>query len=80
MIAPFKQAAQGVDQIEGLSVAACGQLLAAVSARGYAQAATKIPGAGLSMYDGVGHAPFWEDTARFNSELAAFVRAANKTN
>jgi pimeloyl-ACP methyl ester carboxylesterase len=34
----------------------------------------------LSLYDGIGHAPFWEDTARFNAELAAFVRAANKTN
>jgi pimeloyl-ACP methyl ester carboxylesterase len=32
------------------------------------------------MYDGIGHAPFWEDTARFNAELAAFVRAASKTN
>jgi non-heme chloroperoxidase len=42
--------------------------------------AEKIPGAKLSMYDGIGHAPFWEDTARFNSELAAFVRAASKTN
>jgi non-heme chloroperoxidase len=40
--------------------------------------AAKIPGAKLSMYDGIGHAPFWEDTARFNSELGAFVRAANK--
>jgi non-heme chloroperoxidase len=39
-----------------------------------------IPGAKLSVYDGIGHAPFWEDTARFNAELAAFVRAANKTN
>ena len=33
-----------------------------------------------SLYDGIGHAPFWEDTARFNAELAGFVRAANKTN
>jgi pimeloyl-ACP methyl ester carboxylesterase len=39
-----------------------------------------IPGAKLSVYDGVGHAPFWEDTARFNAELSAFVRAANTTN
>ena len=37
-------------------------------------------GAKLSVYDWVGHAPFWEDTARFNAELSAFVRAANKTN
>jgi pimeloyl-ACP methyl ester carboxylesterase len=42
--------------------------------------AATIPGAKLSVYDGVGHAPFWEDEARFNAELSAFVRAANKTN
>ena len=42
--------------------------------------AATIPGAKLSLYDGVGHAPFWEDTERFNTELAAFVRTANKTN
>jgi non-heme chloroperoxidase len=42
--------------------------------------AEKIPGAKLSIYDGIGHAPFWEDAARFNAELAAFVRAAGKTN
>jgi non-heme chloroperoxidase len=42
--------------------------------------AATIPGAKLSVYDRVGHAPFWEDTARFNAELSAFVRAANKTN
>ncbi|MBI2525544.1 MAG: alpha/beta fold hydrolase [Candidatus Rokubacteria bacterium] len=29
-----------------------------------------------SFYDNVGHSPFWEDPARFNSELAAFVRAS----
>jgi non-heme chloroperoxidase len=42
--------------------------------------AATIPGAKLSVYDGVGHAPFWEDTGRFNAELSAFVRTANKTN
>ena len=42
--------------------------------------ASVIPGAKLSVYDGVGHSPFYEDAARFNSELAALVRAANKTN
>jgi non-heme chloroperoxidase len=42
--------------------------------------AATIPGAKLSVYDRVGHAPFWEDTARFNAELSAFVRAANATN
>ena len=42
--------------------------------------ASTIPGAKLSIYDGVGHSPFYEDAPRFNGELAALVRAANKTN
>jgi non-heme chloroperoxidase len=42
--------------------------------------ASVIPGAKLSVYEGIGHAPFYEDAPRFNSELAAFVRAAAKTN
>jgi pimeloyl-ACP methyl ester carboxylesterase len=41
--------------------------------------ASVIPGAKLSIYEGIGHAPFYEDAARFNAELAAFVREANKT-
>ena len=41
--------------------------------------ASIIPGAKLSIYEGVGHAPFYEDAPRFNTELAAFVRAAVKT-
>ena len=36
--------------------------------------ASVIPGAKLSVYDGIGHSPFYEDAPRFNSELAAFVR------
>lgn len=39
--------------------------------------AAQVPGAGLSLYDGVGHSPFFEDPTRFNRELAAFVRAAH---
>jgi non-heme chloroperoxidase len=42
--------------------------------------AKTIPGAKLSIYEGIGHAPFYEDAARFNAELAAFVRGANRTN
>ena len=38
--------------------------------------AAVVPGARLSMYDGIGHAPFAEDATRFNRELAEFVRAA----
>jgi pimeloyl-ACP methyl ester carboxylesterase len=41
--------------------------------------ASVIPGAKLSIYEGIGHSPFYEDAPRFNSELAAFVRAAAKT-
>jgi non-heme chloroperoxidase len=39
--------------------------------------AAQVPGARLSLYDGVGHSPFFEDPTRFNRELAAFVRGAN---
>jgi pimeloyl-ACP methyl ester carboxylesterase len=40
--------------------------------------AQHVPGAQLSLYEGIGHAPFWEDAARFNRELAEFVRAAQR--
>jgi pimeloyl-ACP methyl ester carboxylesterase len=33
-----------------------------------------VPNSDLSVYPGVGHAPFLEDTDRFNTELAAFAR------
>ena len=36
-------------------------------------AAHTIPGARLSMYHGIGHMPFAEDTTRFNRELADFA-------
>jgi pimeloyl-ACP methyl ester carboxylesterase len=42
--------------------------------------AATIPGAQLSIYEGIGHSPFYEDADRFNSELAAFVRDAAKRN
>ena len=42
--------------------------------------ASVIPGAKLSVYEGIGHAPFYEDAPRFNAELATFVRAAVKSN
>ena len=42
--------------------------------------AKMIPGAKLSVYQGIGHSPFFEDPARFNAELAAFVRSAQKSN
>jgi pimeloyl-ACP methyl ester carboxylesterase len=42
--------------------------------------ASIIPGARLSIYEGIGHSPFYEDAPRFNTELAGFVRAAVKTN
>ena len=36
--------------------------------------AAVVPGARLSMYEGIGHSPFAEDAPRFNRELAEFVR------
>ena len=38
--------------------------------------AAAIPNAQLSIFEGAGHSPFYEDAPRFNRELAAFVRAA----
>lgn len=35
-----------------------------------------VPGAQLSIYDGIGHTPFVEAAERFNRELAAFVTRA----
>ena len=40
--------------------------------------AKMIPGAKLSVYQGIGHSPFFENAPRFNAELAAFVRSAQK--
>ena len=39
--------------------------------------AALVPGARLSLYQGIGHTPFIEDPARFNRELADFVLRAN---
>lgn len=41
--------------------------------------AALVPGARLSMYEGVGHTPFVEDAPRFNRELAEFVTEANRS-
>jgi non-heme chloroperoxidase len=38
--------------------------------------AATVPGARLSLYPESGHAPFWEEPARFNRELGEFVRQA----
>ena len=38
--------------------------------------AAAIKGATVSLYDDCGHAPFYEDAARYNRELAAFVSDA----
>lgn len=35
--------------------------------------ASVVPGAQVSLYSGVGHSPFWEESRRFNRELAAFA-------
>jgi pimeloyl-ACP methyl ester carboxylesterase len=40
--------------------------------------ATVVSHAQLSLYEGVGHMPFWEATPRFNRELAEFVTQSNQ--
>ena len=37
-----------------------------------------VPGAELSMYEGIGHTPFVEDQPRFERELAAFVTRVSR--
>ncbi|MDC3960427.1 alpha/beta fold hydrolase [Polyangium jinanense] len=39
--------------------------------------ASLVRGARLSVYEGVGHAPFYEARERFNAELAGFLREVN---
>jgi len=39
--------------------------------------AAHVPGARLSLYDAVGHSPFFEDPRRFNRELGELARSAN---
>lgn len=41
-------------------------------------AASLIAGSRLSIYDGCGHSPFWENTQRFNGELAAFAARSSR--
>lgn len=38
--------------------------------------AATVKGSKLSVYDGIGHAPFWEDAGRFNRELTQLVEGA----
>jgi non-heme chloroperoxidase len=38
--------------------------------------ASLVPNPKTSYYEGVGHSPFWEESERFNSELASFIREA----
>jgi non-heme chloroperoxidase len=38
--------------------------------------AETVPGARLSIYENIGHAPFWEDAPRFNREPAELARSA----
>jgi len=37
-----------------------------------------VANAQVSLYEGVGHMPFWEDAPRFNRELGEFVTKANR--
>lgn len=40
--------------------------------------ASLAPGARLSVYDEIGHSPFWEDAPRFNRELAELARSVRR--
>lgn len=40
--------------------------------------AERAPGSRLSVYEEIGHAPFWEDAPRFNRELAELARSVRR--
>jgi len=40
------------------------------------QLAHSVPDVSLRVYSGVGHAPRWDDPARFSSDLVAFVQSS----
>jgi pimeloyl-ACP methyl ester carboxylesterase len=40
--------------------------------------AARIPGAQVTIYNGIGHTPFREAAERFDRELAAFVDSAQR--
>jgi pimeloyl-ACP methyl ester carboxylesterase len=42
------------------------------------QTAGWAPGARLSVFEEIGHAPFWEDAPRFNRELAELARSVRR--
>jgi len=44
----------------------------------YARLKKALPNAQYSEFEGVGHLPFAQDPARYNRELAAFVKKANR--
>ena len=66
-----------VRRLAGTSIVA---LILTASAVPSMYTAKMIPGAKLSVYQGIGHSPFFEDAPRFNAELATFVRSAQKAN
>lgn len=51
------------------------KLITMAMARGTAE---RVPGAQLSVYEEIGHAPFWEDAPRFNRELAELARRVRR--
>jgi pimeloyl-ACP methyl ester carboxylesterase len=71
------------DLLPGLQIpvlASHGTLDALILPRMSHYTVSQVKDAALSLYEGIGHAPFAEDAPRFNRELAAFVRqCANKS-
>ena len=51
----------------------CGATLTPASAGGSGHSPPSIPGAELSIYEGTGHNPHWEEPARFARELVDFA-------
>ena len=69
----FEDSLRGIDVPVLVTHGMCDRLVDVTMGR---HTAAIIPGARLSEYEGIGHAPFWEDAPRFNRELAELARSA----
>lgn len=63
-----------LERIEAPTLLVWGDADALVSRAMQDQLVRSIPDADLLVYHGVGHAPRWDDPARFSSDLSSFVR------
>lgn len=76
----FRRPVEGHEILAGLDVPVLftqGSLDGIIAPAASAYGAATVPNARLAPYEGIGHAPFWEDAERFDRELSDFVRTCS---